>query len=213
MYWAGGPVELSQRQAERERTAVHEAGHALMAWRMGHDIERISIRPRHRALGHVRTLAAEDKNSHTQADVVGNIAVCFSGLCAETAVLGGHSTGASSDLDAARRWARTVVRAEGMIDSLPAGAPAFSTITQVSPQQHAAIDDAEHTLLSQARSNTQEWMNAHVELIRELAAYLVKQSELEADEVRAWMHTRLEVVGEQPATLAAAARTISGLPE
>ena len=210
VFWSGGPVDLKQRVQEKDRTAVHEAGHALMAWRMGQDIERVSIRPRNRALGHVRTVDAEDKTSHTQADVMGHIAVCFAGLCAETAVLGAHSTGASSDLEQARRWARLAVRAEGMVPGLPAGAPPQQTIAFVSTQLHAQVDDAEHTLLDDARSQTQEWMTANTKHIRDFADLLLKHGELESDEVSAWMIDRVDQVGDGASTLAQAARSVSG---
>lgn len=87
---------------ERHRTAIHEAGHAIMAkLRNSGTVEKVTILPRGDALG--VTFVSQDESLHmrTKEELVNQIKVLLAGRCAEELLLGSCSSGASNDLERA----------------------------------------------------------------------------------------------------------------
>jgi cell division protease FtsH len=106
---------------ERERVAVHETGHALVAaFTPGADkVHKISIVPRGiGALGYTQQLPTEDRYLMTQEELQGKIDVLFGGRAAEQVVFGDVSTGAHNDLQQATEIARAMVLEYGMGETL-----------------------------------------------------------------------------------------------
>jgi len=99
----GGPVAAGQaamNAAERERIAVHEAGHALVAKLMQVGIvEKVSILKRGRALGVTLVTNDRDLTLQSEAQVRARMAMLLGGRCAEALMLGSVSTGAANDLE------------------------------------------------------------------------------------------------------------------
>ncbi len=104
---------------EKERTAHHESGHALVGLSVPHadPVHRISIIPRGvAALGYTLSLPAEDKYNLTRSELEDRIAVLLGGRAAELLVYGEVSTGDADDLSKAVQLARRMVRDFGMSD-------------------------------------------------------------------------------------------------
>jgi len=107
---------------EKERVAVHEAGHALVALSVKHadPLHRVSIIPRSiGALGYTLQLPTQERFLMTQPELEDQIAVLMGGRAAEELQYGGVvSTGAADDLERASALVRQMVTRFGMSDQL-----------------------------------------------------------------------------------------------
>lgn len=101
---------------EREMTAYHEAGHAIIAHVSVHSdpVHRISILSRGSALGFTLTPPERDKVQVTRSELIDEIAVLLGGRAAEKLIYNELTGGASSDIDRATRIARAMVTDYGM---------------------------------------------------------------------------------------------------
>jgi len=112
---------------EKERVAVHETGHALVALSVKHadPLHRVSIIPRSiGALGYTLQLPTQERYLMTQEELEDQIAVLLGGRAAEEIEFGGVvSTGAADDLERASELARQMVTHFGMSQRL--GKPAW----------------------------------------------------------------------------------------
>ncbi|MEO8581898.1 MAG: ATP-dependent zinc metalloprotease FtsH [Patescibacteria group bacterium] len=101
---------------EREMTAYHEAGHAVIAHVLPNadPVHRISIVSRGMALGYTLTPPEQDKLQQTKSELEDNIAVMLGGRAAEQLIFNELTGGASSDIERATRIARAMVFELGM---------------------------------------------------------------------------------------------------
>jgi len=104
------------RPEEKNRVAVHEAGHALVACAIENSdpVHKVSIIPRGLAGGYVLQRPDSDRLLMTRGELEARIKVALGGTMAEEIVLGEISTGATSDLNIANRLATQMVREYGM---------------------------------------------------------------------------------------------------
>jgi cell division protease FtsH len=116
----GDPREGKLRPVEKKRVAVHESGHAVIAWATpaAEPLSRVSILPRGMALGATQQVAPEDRHLHTRAELDARLLVLLGGYAAEQVVLGEISTGAENDLGEATRLASKMVAHYGMSEAL-----------------------------------------------------------------------------------------------
>jgi cell division protease FtsH len=116
----GDPREGKLRPIEKKRVAVHESGHAIVAWATpeAEPLNRVSILPRGMSLGATQQVAPEDRHLHTRAELEARLHVLLGGYAAEKAVLGEISTGAEHDLGEATRLASKMVAHYGMSEAL-----------------------------------------------------------------------------------------------
>ena len=104
------------RPEEKNRVAVHEAGHALVACAVEHSdpVHKVSIIPRGLAGGYVLQRPDMDRMLMTRGELEARIKVALGGTIAEEIMLTDISTGATSDLSTANRLATQMVREYGM---------------------------------------------------------------------------------------------------
>jgi len=111
---------LVMDEAEKEMTAFHEAGHAIVGRLVPeHDpVYKVSIIPRGRALGVTMFLPEKDKYSISKRKINSQIASLFGGRIAEELVYGKDAvtTGASNDIERATELAHKMVKLWGMSD-------------------------------------------------------------------------------------------------
>jgi len=105
---------------EKETTAYHEVGHALVAASIEEvdPVHKVSIIPRGRALGVTMLLPEEDRHSHNRRSLLGQITMTMGGRAAEHIVFKRFTTGASDDLKRATELARKMVCQWGMSEKL-----------------------------------------------------------------------------------------------
>ena len=106
-------------EKEKRTTAVHEAGHALVARFVGDEadpVHKVTIIPRGRALGVTQQLPPEDRLNMTREFAQNQIAILMGGRVAEEIVFGQKTTGAGNDIERATELARSMVTEWGMSD-------------------------------------------------------------------------------------------------
>ncbi|MBS1724394.1 MAG: ATP-dependent zinc metalloprotease FtsH [Armatimonadetes bacterium] len=117
-----GPARRNRKliQKDRELTAYHEAGHAIVGELLEHcdPIHKVTILPRGMALGITWSLPEIEKYSVSRSELMDDIAMSLGGLVAEEVVFGERWTGASSDLVQVTRIARAMVCEFGMSERL-----------------------------------------------------------------------------------------------
>ena len=112
----GPEKKRMQNPLEREMTAYHEAGHAIVTHFLAHTdpVHRISIVSRGRALGFTLIPPAQDKYQQTRTELLEEICTLLGGRGAEQLFYNELTAGASSDIDRVTRIARAMVVDYGM---------------------------------------------------------------------------------------------------
>jgi cell division protease FtsH len=107
-------------EKEKRTTAVHEAGHALVARIIpGTDpVHKVTIIPRGRALGLTQQLPQEDRLNINQVFALNQIAILMGGRIAEELVFDQKTTGAGNDIEVATGLARSMVCEWGMSEKM-----------------------------------------------------------------------------------------------
>ena len=117
-----GPERKSHllTKKEKEVTAYHEAGHALIGSVLPNSdpIHKVTIISRGRALGYTMKVSLEEKKLQTRAEYIDDIAMTLAGYATEKLVFGDVSTGPSNDLQVATGLARAMVTRWGMSDKI-----------------------------------------------------------------------------------------------
>jgi cell division protease FtsH len=104
--------------AEKKVTAIHEAGHALLAVLLPYadPIHKVTIIPRGMALGVTQQLPLDDRHNYSRDYLLDQVAILLGGRIAEEITTGQVTTGAGNDLDRATELARRMVCEWGMSD-------------------------------------------------------------------------------------------------
>ncbi len=107
-------------EKEKEVTAYHEAGHALVAYLLPETdpIHKVTIIPRGRALGLTMQLPMDEKYTHSKGFLKNSLCILFGGRVAEKLIFNEITTGAGNDLERATALARKMVCEWGMSDEL-----------------------------------------------------------------------------------------------
>ena len=117
-----GPERKSHilSKKEKEITAYHEAGHALMAALLPNadQVQKISIIARGAVAGYTLKLPIEDKHLHSRSEFMDELAVLLGGYVAEKIVFDELTTGASNDLQKTNELAHRLVTQYGMSEKL-----------------------------------------------------------------------------------------------
>ncbi len=115
-----GPERKSHvlSKKEKELTAYHEAGHAVLASILPYadPVHKISIISRGRAAGYVLHLPLEDRKLQSRKEFLDDIAVSLGGYVTEKMLFGDLTTGPSNDLQVSTALARDMVTKYGMSD-------------------------------------------------------------------------------------------------
>ena len=111
---------LVMSQREKENTAFHESGHAVVGGLTPNSdpVHKVTIIPRGMALGITWSLPDEDRHSQTKNELLATIKRLLAGRIAEEIKFGDVTTGASNDFEKATELARRMVTQYGMSDNL-----------------------------------------------------------------------------------------------
>jgi cell division protease FtsH len=117
-----GPERRSHALSKKEKeiTAYHEAGHALVAASLPHSdkVHKVSIVSRGRAGGYTMKVPSEDRHMKSRSEFESELAVLLGGYTAEKLIFKEMTTGASNDLKVASDIARRMVTEYGMSEKL-----------------------------------------------------------------------------------------------
>jgi cell division protease FtsH len=186
-------------QAEKELTAFHEAGHAILALNVpsADPLHKATIIPRGRALGMVMQLPEGDRYSMSYKYMVSRLAIMMGGRVAEEMKFGKENitSGAASDIEQATKLARAMVTRWGFSDKL--GQVAYGenqeevflghsvARTQNVSEETAQIIDAEvRRLIEDAYETARTILNDHKQEWITLAEGLLEYETLSGEEIK-----------------------------
>jgi cell division protease FtsH len=179
---------------ERDITAYHEAGHALVAFHSpAHDpVHKVSIVPRGRSLGVTISLPEADRQTFSRRQLESRIAMLFGGRAAEELIFGREevTTGASDDIRQATTLARRMVTEFGFSDKLGAvylegGQDMLSGASaSISSATALAVDKEIQRAVDTGHEYARYLLTAHIGDLRALAQALIERETLSGDEVR-----------------------------
>ncbi|MDE3086988.1 MAG: ATP-dependent zinc metalloprotease FtsH [Acidobacteriota bacterium] len=181
--------------AEKERVAFHEAGHAVLAYVLEHadPVHKVTILPTGMALGVTQQLPIEERHIYPRDVIEDSLAVRMGGRAAEILVYGDLSTGASNDLVGNTELARKMVREWGMSEEL--GPMAWGSQGMVFlgedllhsrdySEDTARVVDAEVSrILRQQEERSIELLSRHRGGLDAVARGLLERETLDGDEV------------------------------
>lgn len=191
-----GPEKKSRVISEKERrlTAIHEAGHAVVAHSLpGTDpVHQITIVPRGRAGGFTMILPKEDRYYNTKGDMEEQIIHLLGGRVAEMLVLADISTGASNDIQRATDIARDMVTKYGFSEKL--GPINYSSSEEVflgrdfgakqaySEETANEIDEEVKRIVHDGYEKAQAILNEHMDKLLAVADALMELETIDGDQ-------------------------------
>jgi len=195
---------LVMTKEEKELTAYHEGGHALVAANLpaSDPIHKATIIPRGRALGLVMRLPEVDRFSMTRDKMHADLAVAMAGRVAEEIIFGNDkvTSGASSDIEMATKMARAMVTQWGLSDRL--GYINYSSdhmynksAYQCSEATAQMIDEEVRKIVHDGYVTAKKIINEHIENLHKIAGALLKFETLTGKEIGDILNG-LEVVRE-----------------
>jgi cell division protease FtsH len=189
---------------EKEITAYHEAGHAIVAHMMpyAHPVNKVSIISRGRAGGFTWQLPDEDRHLTSVNDFRDDMAVMLGGRMAEKLVFGDITTGASNDLQKASSVARHMIMDNGMSQKLPNrvfGSQSdavflgrdFGSAKDYSEEVAKVIDDEVALYIDEAAKRAGEVISKHRDKVDKIAMKLVKDEVIDRQEF-------IDLIGPRP---------------
>jgi cell division protease FtsH len=186
----GAPRGIVLLPADRERTAYHESGHALVGMLTpGADpVRKVSIIPRGMALGVTLSTPDTDRVSYTLEELQAKIKVALGGRTAEEVVYDAITTGAESDIQQLTQIARQMVGRWGMsttigpITVLPdeAQGPFLPGASETSQETQRIVDEEVRKLVEAAHHDVTALLEEHRDQLESLAQALLKAETLDA---------------------------------
>jgi cell division protease FtsH len=186
----GAPRGIVLSPEDRERTAFHESGHALvgMLTPEADPVRKVSIIPRGMALGVTLSTPDSDRVSYSREELDAKIKVSLGGRAAEEVVYGKITTGAESDIEQLTQIARQMVGRWGMSDKvgpvavLPSegSGPFFPGTSETSPQTQYLVDEEVHRLVDEAHIEVTRLLSDHRDQLDNLAHALLDAETLDA---------------------------------
>lgn len=179
---------------EKELTAYHEAGHALVASILPYadPVHKITIISRGRALGYVLKLPIEEKKLQSKKEFLDDIAVSLGGYVVEKTIFGDITTGPSNDLQVATALARDMVTKYGMSEKMgpialesASGKPLLGAGVgdkEYSEVVSAAIDAEVSKIMNEAMKKVGKIIKDHRPTLNALAERLVEVETIEQKE-------------------------------
>ena len=191
-----GPERRSHilNRKEKEITAYHEAGHALVSSVLPYadPVHKISIISRGRAAGYTLKLPFEDKKMQSRKEFLDDIAVSLGGYIAEKMIFDDVTTGASNDLQVLTALARDMVTRYGMSERFgpialdtAQGRPLFGMGIETKEQSEeiaAQVDAEVKKIIEGAYKKAETVLKKHRKALDTIAQKLVEVETIERDD-------------------------------
>ena len=191
-----GPERKSRIISHREKeiTAYHEGGHALVGHVLPHadPVHKVSIVTRGQTGGYTRFIPPEDRYLTSRAQFNDMLATALGGRVAEELIFNEITTGASNDLEHATSLARSMVTRYGMSDRL--GPRTFGKREELvflgrelgesrdyGDRVAEEIDQEVHAIIQAAHTAATELLTAHKAKLVQLARHLISHETIEGD--------------------------------
>ncbi len=191
-----GPERKSHilSKKEKEITAYHEAGHALVASVLPYadPVHKISIISRGRAAGYTLKLPLEDRKLQSKREFLDDIAMSLGGYVTEKMIFNDVTTGPSNDLQVSTALARDMVTKYGMSDKIGAlaleGAGGRALFgrglddKEYSEKVSADIDAEVSRIMSEALKKAEDIITTHRKALDAIATKLIEVENIEREE-------------------------------
>jgi cell division protease FtsH len=194
-------------EKEKEITAYHEAGHALVAMLLpGTDpIHKVTIIPRGRALGLTQQLPVDEKHTYARSFLQNNLCILLSGRAAEELTFGEITTGSGNDIERCTQLARKMVCEWGMSEEmgpLSYGKKEEQIFLGREIAQHrdfsestaVKIDDEVKRIVLTANEKVQALLSANITALRSIAEALLEKETLGLEDIKALMAGETETL-------------------
>lgn len=208
-----GGLEKKKRvmnKREKEITAFHESGHALVAEFLPNadKVHKISIIPRGvAALGYTLQLPTEDRYLMTKSELLDRLAVLLGGRVAEEIVFNEVSTGAQNDLQRSTEIARSMVKEFGMSEKLglvtfeKERRPLFLDVQGASSKEYSEetareIDGEIKTIVDDTYGKVKGILIEHKDTLERLAKRLLEKEVVDKEELREIVYGKKEAASE-----------------
>jgi cell division protease FtsH len=181
---------------ERELTAYHEAGHALLGKLLPQatPTHKVTILPRGMALGYTMPLPQEDRYTRTRGELLAELTVLLGGRVAEELVFGEITTGAANDFEKATGLARKMVTEFGMSEKLGPMAlgtkhgPVFLGRDLVESRNYSdeiayEIDKEVRRIIDECHGRAQQVLTEHRDALGRIARALLERESLDGGEL------------------------------
>jgi len=192
----GDPRDTLLEPGEKQRVAVHESGHAVVAHftEEAEPLRRVSILPRGMSLGATQQTLSADRHIETQPEIEARLRVLLGGYAAETLLFGNVSSGSENDLKQATEIAFRMVAHYGMSDRIgpvfheqrvehPFLGQKLATEGAVSDETAHAIEEEARRILARASDGARELIAHKRAALDRLAAALLERETLERAEL------------------------------
>ena len=211
-----GPERKSHllSKKEKEITAYHEAGHAIVASVLPYadPVHKVSIIARGSAGGYTLKLPLEERKLQSKKEFIDDIAMSLGGYVAEKMIFGDITTGPSSDLQVATNLAKAMVTRWGMSDVIgPVALADRGGVTQfgeMREDQHSEdiakkVDTEIHRIINDGIKSAEKVLSEHKKAFTAIAKKLIEVETLEQEEYEKILtaHGILLKKKEEPATL------------
>ena len=202
-----GPEKKTRVMSEKERqiTAFHEMGHAIVAHFLENSdpVHKISVIARGQALGYTISLPTEDKFLTTRAELSDTMAMTLGGRAAEEIVFGEVTTGASNDLEKVTATAKQMVMRFGMSEKLgprvfghdhgqPFLGREFSSEPDYSDDVAREIDGEIRRIVEEAHQMARDILRAQRHHLDGTSEILVRRETIDRDEFIALLDGKRE---------------------
>ena len=179
---------------EKQSVAIHEAGHALVAFLSEHadPVAKITILPAGRALGVTEQLPVDERHLYSEGYLLDSLAVRLGGRASENLVIGEASTGAASDLSSATTLAIKMVTEWGLSprlgpigygsDGAPQGASPFAERPYAEGTQEI-IDQEVSRLLTEAEERARVLLGNNRAALDAVIAELLEKETISGEEL------------------------------
>jgi cell division protease FtsH len=191
----GAPRGIVLSPQDRERTAYHESGHALVGMLSpdADPVRKVSIIPRGMALGVTLSTPDSDRLNYSREELDAKIKVSLGGRAAEEVVYGKITTGAESDIQQLTQIARQMVGRWGMSEKLGPVAvlpsdgqgPLLPGVSETSPQTQWLIDQEVRRLVEDAHAEVVQLLTDHRDQLDSLTHALITAETLDAPDAYA----------------------------
>jgi len=216
----GAERQIVMSDADRERTAYHESGHALIGMLTpGADpVRKVSIIPRGQALGVTLATPESDRYTYRRGELIARIKVALGGRAAEQVVYGEITTGAESDIQNLTQIARGMVGRWGMSDAVGplavgdgrADGALLPGVQPASPATQQLVDDEARRIVERAEQEVIDLLERERSRLDALAHALLERETLDQAEAYEVAGVEQPVLDAEQEAKAAAAPYVSG---
>ncbi len=194
-----GPERKTRLISEKEKeiTAYHEAGHAVVGALLpeADPVHKISIIPRGQALGVTMSLPTEDRFMMSRGQLMAQLAMMLGGRAAERVTFDEITTGASNDLERVTQTARQMVTRYGMSEKLGPMALGhqqgqvfmgrdFNNQPDYSDEIAFQIDKEIRRIVDESYDSAEDLLVRNRELVNKLAADLIEYETVDAKHLK-----------------------------